>query len=170
MPVAPHAQVAKTERASHRTSLASFMTFGARRASHTHRTLHSPLSLTLPQHPAFAQPVLLTFPEMTRPSLDRSHSNCLPRMLAPTSGYQTPPLTHKRNLTHSGFHTAPCATSTSFRARAHSHVDESPQSFFDTSILTKSDLLMPSSAPIPVPTLPTQHPWEHSPTHLRMPT
>jgi len=29
-PVAPHAQVAKTERASHRTFLASFMTFGAR--------------------------------------------------------------------------------------------------------------------------------------------
>jgi len=86
---------------------------------------------------------------MTRPSLDRSHSNCLPRMLAPTSGYQTPPLTRKRNLTHSGFHTAPRATSTSFRARAHSHVDESPQSFFDTSVL------MPSSAPIPAPTPPT---------------
>src|SRR6267154_2587960 len=112
-PVAPHAQVAKTERASHWTSLASFMTFGSRRASHTPRTLHSPLSLTLPQHPAFAQPVLSTFPEMTRPSLDRSHSNRLPRVLAPTSGYQTPPLTRKRKLTHSGFHTAPRTTSTS---------------------------------------------------------
>jgi len=95
---------------------------------------------------------------MTCPSLDRSHSNRLPRVSALTSGYQTPPLTCKRNLTHSGFHTAPRATSTSFRA---SHVDESPQSFFDTSVLTKSDLLMPSSAPIPAPTPPTQHPWEH---------
>ena len=149
-PVAPYAQVAKAERASHRSSLASFMTFGGRRASHTPQTHHPPLTLALPQHPASAQPVLSRFPETRLPSPDQYRPSTLPRGSAPASGHHTPPLTRKRTQTHSGFHTTP--PSTSFRARAHSQVDESPQSFFDTSVLTKPNSPTPEPAPTPAPT------------------
>ena len=149
-PVAPHAQVAKVERAAHRTSLASFMTFGGRRASHTPQVQQAPLSLTLPPYPASAQPAMSSFPETMLPSPARYHAETLPRLSVPPSGLHAPPVTRKRTLTHSGFYTAP--RSASVRARAYSQADKAPQSFFDTSVLTKAESPVPSPAQTPAPT------------------
>jgi hypothetical protein len=149
-PVAPHVQAAKAERAGLRPSFASFMNFGGRRASHTPQTHRPPLNLTIPPHPASAQPATSTFPETMLPSPEQYYADNFPQASsASASGYHTPPLMRKRTLTHSGFLTAP--RSNSSPARAFSQVNEPSRSFFDASVLTKADSPLPSPALVPTP-------------------
>ena len=92
-PIAPHAQVVKTERASYHIGprwRSSFMTFGGRRASQTPHTPHPPPSPTILPHPTSAHPALLRFPETRLPSPDQYQPPRLPRGSALVSGYHTP--------------------------------------------------------------------------------